>query len=345
MQQTQTTARRSKRPFVLALVLVVLVSAYTGYWYWAADFFRSTIARWIGEQAEKGTVVEYAALEIGGFPFELRATGTGVKISAQDGSTFETALMSVGARPWNPHVGTAIVPGPMTIASQQGGNSVAMTASSGGAEFRLAHNGQFRSGSFHTTGIAADIAAANGAAITITIDTLTATGEKFTPASGTDLAQHWRVEMTNLVSPDVSTADIQRMTIAVDQMGPLAEDKFTESTARAWAHNGGVLQLTELSVVAEPLSFTMDGTFTVDSMLRPEGAMSLHLRGLNPMIDGLVKGGQIAPNAAAGIQVMVGAFSTPQPDGSVLLAVTMQDGWLEVAGQRMTRVAPLVLPQ
>ncbi|MEM1150867.1 MAG: DUF2125 domain-containing protein [Pseudomonadota bacterium] len=58
-------------PFIIA---VLLVAAYTAYWYYARGILENGIDQWIDQQRAQGLTVEYNSRELGGYPFRFALT-------------------------------------------------------------------------------------------------------------------------------------------------------------------------------------------------------------------------------------------------------------------------------
>ena len=84
MVEPSTTRKKSRfwlyLPFVL---LLILVGAWTGYWLFAKAQIDKGIDQWIAGEQARGTVVEYSAKSLGGFPYRFELVVDDPELAAE----------------------------------------------------------------------------------------------------------------------------------------------------------------------------------------------------------------------------------------------------------------------
>jgi len=113
----------------------------------------------------------------------------------------------------------------------------------------------------------------------------------------------------------------------------------------AWRDSGGVLDVKELEVSWRPVELAFDGTITLDERLRPLGAGTADLRGLDAVIDWLVMQGRLTGAQASGTKIALALMTRPAKDGGepvVRLPLTAQDGRLKAGPFVVARLPSLV---
>ncbi len=125
--------------------------------------------------------------------------------------------------------------------------------------------------------------------------------------------------------------------------GPLGDGSIEDLVA--WRDASGVLEIERLDVEWMPLDLAFDGTFAFDEQLRPLGAGTADIRGLNGLIDGLVAKGVVKPGEATVAKLALALLTRPAKDGGepvVRLPLTAQDGVLRAGPFVLGRLPPLV---
>jgi hypothetical protein len=89
-----------------------------------------------------------------------------------------------------------------------------------------------------------------------------------------------------------------------------------------------------------------DGTLALDDQMRPEGAVTLRISGLQPTLQKLTAEGVLAPEDAELIARKAGDLSTPDvgDPGRVLIAITAQGGRLTVRDRTYRILHPIAAP-
>lgn len=154
------------------------------------------------------------------------------------------------------------------------------------------------------------------------------------------------VDTLSPVEPPVATFGPVIRTVQLDlaARGRLPTGRFGEALRR-WRDEGGTLEVNHFKFRWGPVDADVNGTLTLDAQDRPLGAFSARWRGYNETVDALQVSGHMAPWAAAGTKVALGAVARQQADGGrqIELPITLQDGRVYVVGLPVMRLAPLRL--
>ena len=89
-----------------------------------------------------------------------------------------------------------------------------------------------------------------------------------------------------------------------------------------------------------------DGTLALDERMRPEGAFTFRLDGLEPMLQKQTAEGALTPEDAQLIARMAGNLGTADAavPGRLLIAVTAQDGRLSIRDRTYRLLHPITAP-
>lgn len=348
--------KRSRRPLTVASFLLALAAlAYTGNWFASALWLKGRIEAWAEARRAAGDEVGYAALAIEGFPFEIGVVAEDLTLARRDGAgerSIAAERLRVLARPWAPLTFALIGESPLLLNHSDPKAGRRWTATLAGARIdgRLYPSGALAE---------ADLTVVGGA-----IDARRAEAPETEPfrlaGFGVSEISLDLAEPAERVDHKTATAVLGGRIRAVDlplgaAAGPGTADVAFEATLKGalsgiapedlalWRSDGGTLEIDHLRVDRPPLSGTMQATLALDRLLRPEGAGTVEVRGLDPLIDRLVAEGRIKREAATASKLMLLAFTKPGSDGGapvVRLPVSAQDGEVRAGPLALFRFAP-----
>jgi hypothetical protein len=334
-----------------AAAAVLCMLALAGAWYLASRELRSGIAGWTERQRANGLLFTHGEIEIGGFPFRLEVTIPDPALAdAAGGRRWDGPPIHAAAPFWRAHLLRFEAPGR---------HRYRFTGADG-----LAHE------------IVLDMLAASGAIAveedrirTLDLDaqnlriTGTAPGEVMVGNLKAGLrldreqAADLKTESGSLALSARSIAfagaqgsaapadPIQSLELQLALTGPLPWEEAPAGLDR-WRQAGGTLELRRLALAWSALSLEGDGTMALDERMRPEGAFTFRLDGLEPMLQKLTAEGALMPEESQLIQRMAGDLATPDAaaPGRLLIAVTAQGGRLTVRDRTYGFLHPITAP-
>ncbi|WP_375689482.1 DUF2125 domain-containing protein [Pseudooceanicola sp. LIPI14-2-Ac024] len=110
-----------KRLFtIIAVILVTMVVAWTGYWFFAAGKLESAYANWFDARRADGWQAEYSDLSVGGFPYRFDTTFTDLDIAdPETGWAWTAPMFQIVALAYRPNEVIAIFPGDSTLSTPE----------------------------------------------------------------------------------------------------------------------------------------------------------------------------------------------------------------------------------
>ncbi|HAJ22409.1 MAG TPA: hypothetical protein DCL95_20540, partial [Rhodospirillaceae bacterium] len=92
-----------KRSLLLSVVgiLVLLVGAWTAWWFYSARLAMSSFQGWVSEQRSQGYDINFERIDTGGYPFSLALTATRFGVAAPLRAwTVSGDALTVTFKPW-----------------------------------------------------------------------------------------------------------------------------------------------------------------------------------------------------------------------------------------------------
>lgn len=312
----------------------VVAAAYVGYWFFAASQLRDGVVDWIEARRHDGLTVDYARLDIGGFPFLLRMRVDAPTLAAPTAETpwtWEGQRLHAEARPWNPLNFTVLAPGNHALVVTVDGRS------------RIFH-GRSERAAGHFRFDAGRLKAAQIELSDLVIDEIEG-GQHWTAdriavdaelAPPSDEATHrtpvvdLHVEAADLKLPEEMPLPLGHQLAALDLtatlLGPIPEGPLREGLAR-WRDDGGTVDVRHLGAEYGPLALTADGTLALDGELQPVGAFTARAEGFFETVDALRARGLIRPGDAVTAKMILGVLAKRTNGGrsNLTLPVSIQD--------------------
>jgi hypothetical protein len=346
--------RPSRRRFWVMIAFAALAFAAIAWsigWVLLSIQLRASIDGWMDYRRSVGDRLTHGDRVLDGFPLTIRFTYVDVIWGRTDGQRelmTATDTLVISARPWEPftlHLGS---PGPVTGAWQAPSLTVGLTASDAAGAIRFAP-GEL---DHLTLDLRHAVAIDRQRQVIARADRLQVEADP-TPArqDGGDIPATLQffvsadaLEPTDILTPNLPFEGPADGRIRASVRGPLPISLDPPSLA-LWRDAGGVIDVEHLGLNWRPLDLTADGTFTLDGMMRPEGAASAEMRGLPAMIDRAVDRGLLAEDVAALLRLATAAFSRTGSDGgspSVQAPLTLQDGRLAVGPFKILKIPSLI---
>jgi hypothetical protein len=308
-----------RRLIVLALAVVALVVVVVAVWHLLARRLETQVALWADARRAEGFDLSWSDHGIGGFPFGFRLDLADARI-ARDGWTAASPRLSASLLPWR--LDSVDLAAPRLDAGGPGGIGLSLDAVSGKL---LLIEGRISS-----------LVLDSGAAI------MRAGGEETGRAASAHVMLDrfapdvdWHNESLGGQVRLVQVAPARRF--AGQALFDLPFDLSLTGAVKGpihdlvrWRDGGGTLDLTALALAWGPLHLDGNATLALDGQMRPLGAGTTRLRGLEPTMDQLAARGLVKPNDASMAKVVLGLLARPAAEGGteVTVPITAQDGRL-----------------
>jgi len=310
------------RLYLPIVLLLLLASGYSIYWYVIAERVQSGLDQWATAQRAKGYEIRWTAASVGGFPFSLKIRATGF-ILAMPGTPSRlrlTAPMLVAsAQPWQ-----------LRRWNVEAEQTLGVTIPTGNAE----------AASMKATVILSDQETEIDTALQEVSGTL----------GGAFQVRHVDASLRLPARPPADhkeaagTLDMRLLDWKVPQGVPTLGDTIANLSfsatlkgnvpanggLAAWRDDGGTLEVNGFALQWGALGATGKGTLALDEEMRPLGAVTTSLEGQDAIVDALVAAGNIRQNDASLLKIALGLLAKQDADGKKRISapVRMQNGKL-----------------
>lgn len=328
--------RRLRWPLV---ALLILAAIWGGGWYYATGQLIATIRDGRPDPAQ-GMAVSIGTYQRGGFPFLIAAELGGLAARGPSWRADSPALRVV-LKPWQLDRITVHLPEPVRFVTDAG-PALALRFTDG--QVLLRHG-------------------ADGRAVTLSAAALvTEAGQSADRLDPGPTSGPLRIDLTQaLPPPDSDKAALGTLTLDIAQLvvprfalpGPHLDAGLSLSLSgpapggtpramvEAWRTGGGTVTMSRLSLVSGPSAARANATFSVDAALRPIGAGTVILSGYGDALALAQKTGKLRAGDAIAARLMLQGLA--QPDGTITLPLTLQDGWMKAGPFPLLPLAPLPL--
>ena len=341
-------AAMSRRWVLTLLIFVVLITGagLTGYWYWSSQRLAFWIEVWSEEQRQRGYEIDYRGPDIGGFPLDLTAVFTEVKVASPQGWIWQAPPLAGKAALLNPFTVHLEASGEHEISPAQGRPEPSLTANFGGAKGLLlfASGGRLEQG--EATLENGVLATSDGLRASFN-DLFLQVGPPL-PAAGEDPAGLLLMaELAGLTLPEDPRNPFGRTVDVLDLearlLGPLVEGP-PEIVLPAWRAGDGALVIDSLQLRWGALDLEARGRLTLDEALRPEGQLTLRLRDVSKALGALTAAGLLQPGQALSLQtVLLGLASSSDERGAfVELPLRFREGLAFLGPLPLGRLQPVI---
>ena len=341
-------SRKPRRIFIIAAAsLAVAVLGYTAYWFVLAGETREVIARWSENWRAAGFAVSHGEPDLGGFPLSLRASLAAPSLGRGGGAQawrWRGEGVTVSVRPWDLNRIDVRMDGDHEITvGETGARRYELAAAGAAAAVSLsARDGVER---IDATLTAFEVRE-EGWTAPLRIGRLRLEGFGYRRAGGGVRATDVTLVIEDATLPAAPEGPlgktIARVRADITLVGAFPKRPF-EAAMAAWRDAGGTVELRGLVVRWGPLDLTADGTLALDSELRPIGALSASIAGVDEAVASLLAEGSIGAAEAAAMRVAFNLFAriTSSSGDRVNVPITAQDGRIFVGPVAVARIGPL----
>ena len=340
---------------LLFSVLAFVILGYVAFWYWAAAEAEAALKRFARERANVGERVDFDAIRRTGFPYRVELHLENLRID------------SLTPFPWSAHAAELIVQ-----TQTWSPRHVILKAPSG--EMRFSTAGSRPAGPFpvrfERLSASAILDAGGLAELTVSPERITWMSGDETLFEGGPLVLAVLLteeetlsgeDPTSLLEPRLARLGLRAESLELHggvmaRLGPevarLIGDisvrgqswpRFTRASLADWRDRGGTLEIDRLEGDWSGLSIAADGSLTLDSALRPLGAVSADVGDIAVFIDRLAASGSLTREQADAAKrffaMMQAAGAAKEP---IRLPLGFQDGMMSLGPVPIWPLEPLL---
>lgn len=327
---------------------------YVVFWFSVAGMLRDDVTAWAEDRRAKGETVEYANLEMSGFPLWLRATMTSPAYAPRPNRgawRWQGRTLVAEARPWEWNRITVKVPGAHSLTLPAKGTPVTYQGSARRLEADLAFaGGQPRRVDLRLEQVTLTPEDAGPA---FSIEQATLSGHRKADKGAKDGAVSFelRVDGSGLVLPlDAAKmplgTSVRDIALEADLTGPFPE-RFDHEALTGWRDAGGTLEVRRLTAAYGPLDLSTNGTLALDEAMQPVGAFTARAQGFFETLDLLAKRGLVRSRDAVTAKLVLSALAKrPEKGGRPSLSVplTLQNRRLHAGPVPLVTFDPVEWP-
>jgi hypothetical protein len=329
---------------------IVIVAAYSAWWYSTARALNRNIAKWIATEQAKGATIAPSAVSVRGFPAAFSLKLENPDLRWPTGFGFKAQTVKVRTHPWSSGKFKVAITGGFDFSLPPGTERPALTVA--GETIR-------GTATFYDTAlpiewaVKADVVSVSQTAamqreVTVASVSFDGSRPRIPPTADTDPGLTVSLRLQDLSAASIEGnplgSTVSEVALDAKMMGALP---VTADAAglKAWRDAGGNLDITNLGLHWGPLALAANGTTAFDPQMQPEGAYTAHLSGFDPAIDALVGAGWIKMSAGSLGKLALGITARPDAKGAptVDTPITIQDRRISVGPLKLGTVPELKL--
>ena len=353
----------TRRPIVIVAALVLVAGvAVNGAWYYARHLALDAVDRWVAEQRDSGTAIEWAERRVTGWPLRLDGLFTAPRAAmATPGRTLRWQGPDTGVRFYlfAPDTIDFGAPGQHRLFIEEDGAIADFTLDAATLDARADTS---------LTGLAATDITAGGTGLALR-------GPGDAPVATAKALQLYWQQPATVPAPPIADAPlpvtlqaalrVDGLTLAPGMLPPVPAPILGNEIAvlrinlavngaldprrppadalAEWRDNGGTIDVGKLEIAWGPVRLAGDGTLALDAALQPEGAFAARVSGLTEMLTALENAAMIDARTAAIARITLAVLTRPAENGGppeARVPLTIQAGTLSVGP-----VALLKLPK
>lgn len=334
--------KHRKTVAILAGVAAIALAGYTAWWWIAARAVERGIADWMEQQRRHGALVDHGGLEMGGWPFALRATATDPAYEGH-GVAWSGSRLTAVAKPWDFSAIDLAFDGTHRLSlSADEATKVTLKAAGGTGRVTIGPDGQPRSLALDFTDLA--VMPAAGEPVTVARLDVAGTRPPAPPDSHRDTGLTVTLAAGGLrlpgPAPDGLGPHVQRVNAALRVQGrpPMPE----RPSIAAWSRDGGVVEVDRLGIDWGPLTMAVNGTVALDAQLQPLAAMTAEIQGAEQALTAVEE--RLRPNQLAAARSILAMLSRPPEGGGqpvIKAPLSVQNGWVYIGPLKVAPVPRL----
>jgi hypothetical protein len=324
---------RKMRYLLIIVALVALVAGWTAFWWQGAGLLRERGEAWFAARRAAGWQAEHDGVAVDGFPFRLILVAREPRLAEPGAWSWSAPRLRVVLQPWNPRHFIAEIDGPQRLTL--GSHGAGIDADSVQASIMVGHDDRLDTVILVLRQGRAEVDGLPLAADWVQLAVRERPGDD--GGRRLDLA----LDAEALLLPPTAEGPLGRQVgrlAIVGRMPARWPGGPLRAAVEAWRADGGAIDLPTIRLNWGPVDAQGDATVTVDRDLRPEGAGSFAVKGLDQLVDALARGGQLK---AGDVALARGAAMVMTATGA-RLPLSAQMGRLYLGPLPVATLAPLL---
>lgn len=334
-----------KSAIVIALFLIVGISAYTGYWFYARELASSIIDDWAIQQRAEGYEVTYSAPVFSGYPLLIRAVLDQPHVKRND-FVWRSERLSIESQPWNFSRLRVDIQGKQWVTLAHDPAPFVLTPAKAAIVAKLSSDGSIAEASVLLRDLL--ITQADNTALSQVSELwLEAIAPNDVPQEHTDNNLSVSVSAVDITLPEAAAGplgrNVSKLRADIKLKGAIPNAALGEAL-EIWRRSGGTLDVDWLHVIWGTFDIRAKGTVALDAQARPLGAFSTDIRGHSQALDALVSHAVLEQKTATLAKLGLSLLTkTPTDGGAPVLSVpvTAQDGHLYAGPVKIFELPPL----
>ncbi len=335
-----TRARRLRIALISIAAAALAVAGWYGWWLLAGGLLQRSLDDWSRAERAGGGSVSIGALELGGFPFALRAETRAVAVSRSDGSGWRTPLLVAEAPLWWVSALRLRLSGAQEIRLPDGEEIIAS-----GGEGRVSLGGA--AGFTAARLVLSDVAVQPGGPVIDRLE-LSAGLPARPPADGSETGLTLAVSAERLHLTGAQAAGqplgplVERLAFDVRVQG--APPSAAPASLTRWSRSGGSLLIDGAHLRWGPVTVDTAGALELDRDLQPAGTLNTEVAGFGPAVEALAAAGWIRAKDVHTVKAVLAGLSPRGAGGppTVKLPVSLHDRFVHVGPFRLMPLPALV---
>ena len=290
---------------ILAGAVVLVCIGWSAWWYLAAEAQRRGVEAWLAQQQARGWQAEAAAVEVTGFPTDLRLSVTGLFLAdPAKGWAWQAPALVAESRAWSP-TRVAVDWPPEQVVAVPGERAVVGTASMGSLiDLRPGPALELREAVTELTGLAIESSAGWSAAAEAASIRIAERPEDLAPPNSYDV----RITGEALRLPEVLVDRLDPtgwLQPGVDRVTVIGHAALAEPVGLATVETGEIAlraaTLRQVGFEWGEMELVVSGSFTVDERGYPDGQIEVEAREWRQMVRLAVSSGLIGEETAGAV--------------------------------------------
>lgn len=303
LEKGANTLRRAISLIFGALLLIAI--GWSLWWYLAAEAERRGIETWLAKQRDRGWQAEASAIEVTGFPTDIRLGISNLALTdPRRGWAWQAPDLRIESRPWEPTRARLHWPRQQSIATPREQVAIASDAMSSLLDLRPGTALELRQVTTDLAGLALESDAGWSASVGSTDIRVTERGAESTPANSYDI----RLNADAVRLPEALVARLDPtgwLEARIDHVTAIGHVALAEPIGLATVETGQIMlraaTLRQVGFQWGGMELAASGSFIVDEDGYPDGQIRVEAREWRRMVKLAVSSGLIGEDTAKAV--------------------------------------------